>query len=90
MGHEAPDSVYMSQDQFDKFMEQLSQSHNVHTGNVSSYGGKVRFYSTYGIHEVIEDPKLPKDCVHMNRLTVSDILIDDILLDDADFDIFDD
>ena len=77
MGHEVPDTVHVGTLVFKNMLEDAYAQSIDAPVNYSS----IQFHSPFGIHKIVVDSQLDQNCIHMDRLTLNDILIDDILLD---------
>ena len=86
MGYDVPEFVHVGTDVFKDMLEYAYAAANC---PATTYCSKLKFYSMFKSHTVVEDPNLPPHTIHMNRLTLNDILIDDILLDDDSLDLLD-
>ena len=84
-GRDVSDSpVYVSQDIYDEMIEEASQ-----WGHGTPGIRTLQFYSYFGLHRVCADRNLPPKTIHIERLTLTDIIVEDILLD-VDLSISDD
>ena len=86
MGFDIPDSVHVSKDVYEDISKELERWNHP---NINGHR-QIAFYSMFGSHRIVVDINLPPNTLHMNRMTLNDIIVEDILLDDPDFDFFDD
>lgn len=87
MGFDIPDSVHVSKDVYENMSADMERWN--HSYSPSGYR-QIEFYSMFGSHRIVVDINLPPNTLHMNRMTLNDIIVEDILLDDPNFDFFDD